>query len=101
MFKHIVFILTITFLFSFLPPPTPPPLPPTVHPYPAVRLENQADTEFIHSTVAIKSLHTFFSAFQHPPRDILLSVFKNEMVVLFVSNDDYNIYCYVPMRAED
>lgn len=60
-----------------------------------------ADTEFIHSTVAIKSLHTFFSAFQHPPRDILLSVFKNEMVVLFVSNDDYNIYCYVPMRAED
>lgn len=60
-----------------------------------------ADAEFVHSTISIKALHMFLSAFPSFPRDVLMSVAKDEVLVLFVNNDDFSLTSYIPIRVED
>lgn len=40
-------------------------------------------------------------AFQHYSRDVLMSVAKDEMLVLFISNEEYSITSCIPLRLED
>jgi hypothetical protein len=52
------------------------------------------------SMISIKTLHQFLNAFQQFPRDVLMSVAKDEVIVLFVSTEDTTLTCYIPLRAQ-